>query len=292
MAQNDNAVVTAAQGFVFTAPVGTAAPTPAELDTVNPVSFGSQVQTVSLTGTATSGTFTLTVDEVATSALAYNVTAPQVQSALEALSTVGAGNVLVTGTVSAGLVVTFVGAKQGVALPLIEADDANLVGTTPVLAVTITTAPNGWVSVGHTSRDDMPEFGFDGGDTEVKGTWQNEALKEVATGDPLADFVTVMLQQLDLNSFELYYGENASVTPGVFGVAGGQTQPNEKAFLVIIVDGPVRIGFYAPKASVKRDDSIEIPVDGFAGLPIRATFLDMSGRNRFEWISLDLFGAA
>jgi hypothetical protein len=43
---------------------------------------------------------------------------------------------------------------------------------------------------------------------------------------------------------------------------------------------------------VKRDDSIEIPVDGFAGLPIRATFLDMSGRNRFEWISLDLFGAA
>lgn len=289
MAQNDKAVVTAAQGYVFTAAVGTAAPTPAELDTLDPITFGCQVQTVSLTGTATAGTYTLEVAEETTSALPYNATAAQVQSAVEALSSVGTGNVLVTGTLTAGLVLTFIGALQGTDLALVLAEDSALTGTSPVLAVTITKATNGWSSTGHTSRDDMPEFGFDGGDTKVKGTWQNESLREVPDGDPASDFVTVMLQQLDLNAFSLYYGENASTEPGIFGVDGGTPPVNEHAFLVIIRDGTTNIGFYAPKASVKRDDSIQLPVDDFASLPIRATFLKLPGRRKYDWISLDLF---
>lgn len=46
---------------------------------------------------ATAGTFTLTVDGQTTSALPWNATSLQVQSALEALSNVGEGNVVVTG---------------------------------------------------------------------------------------------------------------------------------------------------------------------------------------------------
>lgn len=56
-----------------------------------------EVQTVTLTGAPTGGTFTLSLSGQTTSALAYNATAAQVQTALAALSTVGAGNVLVTG---------------------------------------------------------------------------------------------------------------------------------------------------------------------------------------------------
>lgn len=50
----------------------------------------------------TAGTYTLTFGGQTTAAIAWNATAAQVQAALEALSTIGVGNVLVTG-MSGGL---------------------------------------------------------------------------------------------------------------------------------------------------------------------------------------------
>lgn len=151
--------------------------------------------------------------------------------------------------------------------------------------------PEGWTSVGHTSRGDMPEFGFEGGDSEIKGSWQKKKLKEVQTEDPI-DYLTVHLQQFDLQSLGLYYGANASSTPGVFGVSASGNALQEKAFLVIIEDGDVRLGLHASKASVKRDSSIALPVDDFASLPIKATFLQHEDELLFSWISEDLLGAA
>lgn len=145
----------------------------------------------------------------------------------------------------------------------------------------------GWTCVGHTSRGDMPEFGFEGGDTEVRGTWQKKKLREITTEDPV-DYLIVYLQQFDEHALELYYGENASAAPGVFGVSGS-ANANEKAFLVIIEDGGLRIGFRAAKASVRREDAIQLPVDDFASLPIRATFLNHNNENLFEWINEELF---
>jgi hypothetical protein len=289
MSLNDNAVVTAAQGFVFTAAVGTAAPTPSTLDTVDPALFGSQTQTVVVSGAPTS--YTLDVDGEETTALPLASTAATVQAALEALDAVGAGNVTVTGTSAAtpGLTITWIEALQGSDLDIVEGTFVG--GTDPEAVITETTAINGWKNLGHTSREDMPEFGFDGGDTEVKGTWQKKRLREVATGDPVADFVTVNLQQWDMDSLELYFGADSASTPGVFGVSGDFV-PVEKALLIIIVDGDVRLGFYAPKASLKRDDSVDLPVDEFASLPVKATFLNHGVSRLYDWISEDLFGAA
>jgi hypothetical protein len=98
-----------------------------------------------------------------------------------------------------------------------------------------------------------------------------------------------MLAQFDIPTFELYYGKNSSKTPGVFGVSGGTQAPVEKALFIIIQDGDTKIGFYAPKASIRRDDSIELAVDEFAMLPVRATFLKYGSANKFEWINEDLF---
>lgn len=151
------------------------------------------------------------------------------------------------------------------------------------------TGATGYDSVGHTSRGDMPEFGYEGGDSEVKGSWQKKKLREVTTEDPV-DYLTMFLQQFDEEAFNLYYGENASETPGVFGVSAAGNKQSEKAFLVVIEDGGVRLGFHVHKASVKRDDSIQLPVDDFASLPIRATFLQHNDELLFSWISEDLFG--
>lgn len=288
MAQNDNAVITAAVGHVFIASPGAARPTPAQLDAIDPATFGSQVQTVTLTGTADDGTFTLSAGGDDTTDLPYDATAAEVQAALEALSEIGSGNVSVTGTLVDDFVITFIGAKQGVALPTLTADDTNLTGTMPTLDVSVTTAPNGWQNIGHTSRDDMPEFGFEGGDFEVRGSWQNESLREVVT-EALADYLILHLHQFDKTTLELYFGVDADAEAGVFSVDHGTPVPVEKAFLVIITDGETNIGFYAAKASVRRDDAINMPVDEFTSFPVRATFLKHGNQKKFSWINEELF---
>jgi len=54
-------------------------------------------QIVTISGSPTGGTFTLTYQAQTTSALAYNATPDAVQAALAALSSIGAGNVSVSG---------------------------------------------------------------------------------------------------------------------------------------------------------------------------------------------------
>ena len=341
MSFNDEAVLTAAVGYVFIAPPGTPRPSPAALEALDPETFGSSSSAVTASAVPTGGTFALTVGEGVVAPKQAAVTVPatdkqsavtvpatgetavatpdpkakstkaveaapslapsgttldlpfdsgaaEVQTALENIAGVGAGNVKVTGGgfLDDGFVIAFIKdlGEENVGVTV----NSKLEPATVTVASDVATAPNGFTNIGHTSRDDLPEFGFDGGDTEVRGTWQNESLREVVT-EPIADYLTIFLAEFDTESFELYYGRNASKTPGVFGVSGGTQVPVEVALFIIIVDGDTKIGFYAPKASFRRDDSVQLAVDEFATLPVRATFLKYGSASKFEWVSEKLF---
>jgi hypothetical protein len=107
------------------------------------------VQTVTITGTPTGGTFTLIYRGKETATIAYNATNATVQSALEALSTIGTGNVTVTGGPGPGTpyVVTAAGTLAGSNMELIEGNAAALTGgTTPSVSVVMTTRG---VATGH-----------------------------------------------------------------------------------------------------------------------------------------------
>lgn len=105
-------------------------------------SGASEVQTLTITGTPTGGNFTLTFRGQETANIAYNANAAAVTSALEALSTIGAGNVLCSGGALPGtpVVITFQGDLAYLPLPLITTDDSGLTGgTAPEAAVVQTT---------------------------------------------------------------------------------------------------------------------------------------------------------
>ncbi len=103
-------------------------------------------QTVTITGTPTGGTFTLTVGSQTTAAIAYNATAAAVKTALEALVNINVGDVTVTGGPGPGTpyVVTFTGQYAGEDMPQMTASGASLTGgTSPAVGVTTTTAGGG-----------------------------------------------------------------------------------------------------------------------------------------------------
>jgi hypothetical protein len=72
-----------------------------------PAAAANEVQTVTVTGTPTGGTFRLAFNAGPTAPLPHNATAAAVQAALEALPDVGAGNVVVTGSAGGPWAVTF-----------------------------------------------------------------------------------------------------------------------------------------------------------------------------------------
>jgi hypothetical protein len=101
----------------------------------------NQVWTLN-TAAATGGTFTLTVSAQATTGLAHNSTSADIQAALEALSTVGAGNVVCTGGPinTTSVVITFRNAMGGKAVTVTGAF-GGLTGTPYTLTNTAAGSP-------------------------------------------------------------------------------------------------------------------------------------------------------
>ncbi|MFD7922536.1 hypothetical protein ACFV3R_25330 [Streptomyces sp. NPDC059740] len=106
----------------------------------------SEVQTVTVTGTPTGGTYTLTFSGQTTAGIAYNATAAQVKTALEALSNINPGDVVVSGGPHPGtpVVIAFAGQYLGEDVGQMTASATNLTGgTTPAVTVATTTAGGG-----------------------------------------------------------------------------------------------------------------------------------------------------
>lgn len=102
------------------------------------IAFGTETQTVTITGTPTGGTFTLTFEGQTTGAIAYNASAATVQTALVALSNIGPGDVICTGGALPGtaVVVEFTGALAGANRTLMTATSSLTGGSSPAIAVT------------------------------------------------------------------------------------------------------------------------------------------------------------
>lgn len=118
----------------------------------------SEVQTVTITGTPTGGTFTLTFDGQTTAPIAYNATNTDVDTALEALSNLEPGDVAVTGGPGPGtpFTVTFLGSLGNV--PQMTASGAGLTGgTSPTVTVTTGTPGSNLTAIGYRA----PEVGGD-----------------------------------------------------------------------------------------------------------------------------------
>ncbi|MFD9721126.1 hypothetical protein [Streptomyces sp. NPDC059076] len=100
----------------------------------------NEVQTLTVTGTPTGGTFTITWSGQTTAALPYNATAAQVQTALVALSNIAPGDVKVTGNTGGPWTLTWGGAQLGEDVAAPTTTESFTGGTSPDITIATTTA--------------------------------------------------------------------------------------------------------------------------------------------------------
>jgi hypothetical protein len=99
---------------------------------------GHEVWQLSTTGTVSGGTFTLDVDGDTTGNLDWDSTAAEVQAALAALASVGAGNVFVKGTLAGDdMIVVFGGTLFGTNVDDIVVDNTLITGGGTVVATNL-----------------------------------------------------------------------------------------------------------------------------------------------------------
>jgi hypothetical protein len=127
----------------------------------------NEVQSLTVTGTPTGGTFKLAFRDAVTATIAHNAAAAAVQAALEALPTIGTGGVVCAGgPLPTAVTITFSNQLAGQNVPQIAATSIALTGgTTPTAAVTTTTPGSGlydpigaWFDLGGTKNGVTPSY--------------------------------------------------------------------------------------------------------------------------------------
>lgn len=167
------------------------------------------------------------------------------------------------------------------------ANDATLVPGTGryYLAPTGTARPTNpkapgasWTDVGDTALESPFGFTFEGGDSTVLGTWQNPAKR--VTHAPLTISVAFTLLNWTIDSLKLYWGGNGATVAGRYRVPVSPTETT-MALFVLIQDGLEEVGIYFPSVSIYRADDIGGDATSFAGMPVRATILGVTGN---DWL--------
>jgi hypothetical protein len=129
------ALVNAGDGKTFTVS-GASSQRYLDLSATTTVQFEwDAVQTVTITGAPTSGTFTITWGGNTTTGIAYNALASAVQTAFQALASVGASNALVTGSAGGPYTIEFAASLGFAAQATVTCSGASLGGGTSPNAV-------------------------------------------------------------------------------------------------------------------------------------------------------------
>lgn len=133
--------------------------------------------------------------------------------------------------------------------------------------ITVDTKKFTWL--GDTSSENMIEFETDGGDVNVKRTWDREAVRGVK--ESVTNTLTIQSVNLSGRALAVAFpGSQMDPTTKYYGLEPGSE--SEKAVLIVVEDGDLASAFYFPR--VQLSGSLpKLQLDEFAEMEIKGTLL-------------------
>jgi hypothetical protein len=207
----------------------------------------SEVQTVTITGTPTGGTFTLSLGGATTAALAYNAPTATVQTALQGLSTIGSGNVTVTGTAGTTYTCTFAGTLANQDVATMTAVGSLTGGTSPTVGVATTTPGTpGWLSAGLITEDGASENVKDDS-TDLRAYGVAPVVRKLTTSTDIT--VKTVMMEINKVTAAVYHKValgSITVTGGAFSTTTGPIRSTRYAMVTDLIDDTRRMRSFYP----------------------------------------------
>lgn len=266
-------VMYGAVGAVMPTIVGTQAPA-----SWNEGTAQNEIQTLTVTGSPTGGTFTLTFGVQETGNIAYDATFGDVEAALEALSNIGIGNVNVTGGAGGPWVVTFVNALGNQSQSALVVDNALLTGgTDPDVTVAETQAGGAgggtWTSLASVDADE-----------KVKINWSGEArdVRRVGAARPASghivrvaiESIELTLSRADMASLQRKFPSFATNIDGTLELSAKNV---EKTYIALTVETSVGV-YELRKVAPDLNGELEFGPGDITETPIKfITYEDSDG---------------
>lgn len=177
------------------------------------------VQTLSQVSSPSAGTFTLSFNGFTTAAIAYNAAAAAVQSALEALPSIGAGNVACSGGALPGtpVVITFQGALAGQPVSAITVNSSGVTGGSFSIAQTTVGVRKGglkaWTGGLLANPTTGPSVSATTGGSMPVGTYLAQMAWVTSTGETLPSLPVSVIVPDSTNDRIRFAAINAANTP-------------------------------------------------------------------------------
>lgn len=130
------------------------------------------------------------------------------------------------------------------------------------LATTIT----GWTRIGNTSRENLPEFSIEAGDTTSLGTWDTERVRTVYGASSVS--WTLHPSQLDAETVKWVANGWGTTDDAVIPASGWQFTA---AYVIVVFDGTMVSGLYLPNNDSIMTGLPSLAVDGFSEMEVSNT---------------------
>lgn len=271
----------------------------AAVDTVGPVAvaYTAEVQTMTITGTPTGGTFNLFWKGLGVPLNAYNVPTATLQTAVNTAwaSYLNGGSVAVTGTAGTNYIFTFPSILGNVTPVTVTA--AFTGGSSPAAAVVETTpgaggslasvpVPAAFKSAGFCSSDGL-------------GITPNESVNTITPYGSSLPVRTIIVSST--RDFDVTFWETNQVTKAVYNrlplgsvvagadgsmavSVGAQVNTIYAGIFDTVVDGNNRIRRYAARLQVSKIGAVQFKPGGVVGYPVTFTpTLDANGIGIYEY---------
>jgi hypothetical protein len=137
--------------------------------------------------------------------------------------------------------------------------------TTPLTEFTLTgEVPDGWTSLGHTSKANTIAFTKEGGEQESLGTFLQDNVR--TTTASVSWGVTIPALQFDEENLALAF--NGDFDPVTGGYTVTSPAPVERALFVLFRDVSASLGFWIPNTVVTLGDAPSVDTANFFELPL------------------------
>lgn len=131
--------------------------------------------------------------------------------------------------------------------------------------------PSGFVCIGHTSRENLPKYGKEGGEATQYGSWWDDAID--TSYSPVQWTLGMNSLQSDAVSLGLAFGGGTlDDEAGTYDF--GNVEAVAKSLLLLMAGGSKRRGFYHPNTSITLGDAPEIDTEKFFEIPLLAQLLN------------------